>query len=79
MCLQTHWRGFRERHRLRLWREAALVLQRAWRSWLCRRGTAATVIQTAWRCHQARDAYLRLYAAVTQLQATGRGFLARRR
>ncbi|XP_040025325.2 unconventional myosin-IXAa isoform X6 [Gasterosteus aculeatus] len=78
LCLQTHWRGFRERHRLRLWREAALVLQRAWRSWLCRRGTAATVIQTAWRCHQARDAYLRLYAAVTQLQATGRGFLARR-
>ncbi|XP_042346929.1 unconventional myosin-IXAa isoform X2 [Plectropomus leopardus] len=77
LCLQTHWRGYRERQRFRLWREAALVLQRAWRSWLHRRCTAALVIQTAWRCHQAREAYLRLYAAVVQLQAISRGFLAR--
>ncbi|KAM8894379.1 unconventional myosin-IXAa isoform 3-T4 [Spinachia spinachia] len=78
LCLQTHWRGYRQRHRLRLWREAAQVLQRACRSWLNRRGTAAVVIQAAWRCHRARDAYLRLCGAVMQLQATGRGFLARR-
>nr|XP_046249649.1 unconventional myosin-IXAa isoform X4 [Scatophagus argus] len=77
LCLQTHWRGYRERQRFRLWKEAALVLQRAWRLWLCRRCTAALVIQTAWRCHQAREAYLRLYAAVVQLQAVGRGYLAR--
>ncbi|TMS13486.1 Unconventional myosin-IXa [Larimichthys crocea] len=77
LCLQTHWRGYRERQRFRLWREAALVLQRAWRSWLYRRCTAALVIQTAWRCHQAREAYLRLYAAVIQLQAISRGYLAR--
>ncbi len=79
LCLQTHWRGFRERQRFRLWREAAVVLQRAWRLWLCRRCTAALVIQTAWRCHQAREAYLRLYAAVIQLQAISRGYLARQK
>uniref|UniRef100_A0A3B4W9L6 Myosin IXA n=1 Tax=Seriola lalandi dorsalis TaxID=1841481 RepID=A0A3B4W9L6_SERLL len=58
LCLQTQWRGYRERQRFRLWREAALVLQRAWRLWLHRRCTAALVVQTAWRCHQARQAYL---------------------
>uniref|UniRef100_A0A8C3ASW4 Myosin IXA n=1 Tax=Cyclopterus lumpus TaxID=8103 RepID=A0A8C3ASW4_CYCLU len=79
LCLQTHWRGHRQRQRFRLWREAAVVLQRAWRSRLCRRRTAALVIQTAWRCRRARDAYLRLYGAVAQLQAVSRGFLARRR
>ncbi|XP_063737565.1 LOW QUALITY PROTEIN: unconventional myosin-IXAa [Eleginops maclovinus] len=78
LCLQTNWRGYRERQRFRLWREAALVLQRAWRLWLYRRCTAALVIQTAWRCHQARDAYLRLYVAVVHLQRLSRGFLARK-
>ncbi|XP_073320584.1 unconventional myosin-IXAa isoform X3 [Pagrus major] len=77
VCLQAHWRGYRERQKFRLWREAALVLQRAWRLWLYRRCTAALVIQTAWRCHQAREAYLRLYAAVLQLQRISRGYLAR--
>uniref|UniRef100_A0A8C9YYT8 Myosin IXA n=1 Tax=Sander lucioperca TaxID=283035 RepID=A0A8C9YYT8_SANLU len=77
LCLQTHWRGSRERQKFRLWREAALVLQRAWRLWLYRRCTAALLIQTAWRCHQAREAYLRLYHAVVQLQAISRGFLTR--
>ncbi|XP_028999561.1 unconventional myosin-IXAa isoform X3 [Betta splendens] len=79
VCLQAHWRGHRERERLRVWREAALVLQRAWRSRLHRRCRAALLIQTAWRCHRARAAYLQLYAAVVQLQAGSRGFLARRR
>ncbi|XP_040888814.1 unconventional myosin-IXAa isoform X3 [Toxotes jaculatrix] len=77
LCLQTHWRGYKERRRFRVWREAALVLQRAWRLWLHRRCTAALVIQTAWRCHQAREAYLRLYCAVVQLQAIIRGYFAR--
>ncbi|XP_061616853.1 unconventional myosin-IXAa isoform X3 [Phyllopteryx taeniolatus] len=79
LCLQTHWRGYRERQRFTLWKEAALVLQRAWRLWLCRRCTAALVIQTAWRCHWAREAYLRLYAAAVHLQAVIRGYLARER
>ncbi|XP_028256883.1 unconventional myosin-IXAa isoform X2 [Parambassis ranga] len=78
LCLQTHWRGYRERQRFRLWKEAALVLQRAWRLWLYRRCTAALVIQTAWRCHRARDAYLRLYGALIQLQALSRGYLTRK-
>ncbi|XP_062255594.1 unconventional myosin-IXAa isoform X4 [Platichthys flesus] len=78
LCLQRHWRGLRERQRFRHWRDAALVLQRAWRLWLRRRCTAALVIQTAWRCHRAREAYLRLYEAVVQLQALCRGHLARR-
>ncbi|XP_061595383.1 unconventional myosin-IXAa [Cololabis saira] len=79
LCLQAHWRGYRERQRLRLWRQAALVLQRAWRFWLHRRCSAALLIQTAWRCHRAREAYLHLYAAVVQLQGVGRGYLARQR
>ncbi|KAM4603098.1 unconventional myosin-IXAa isoform 2-T2 [Polymixia lowei] len=78
LCLQTHWRGYRERQRLRLWREAALLLQRAWRLWLYRRGTAALVLQAAWRCHRARQAYLHLYGTVLKLQALSRGYLARR-
>lgn len=79
LCLQTYWRGYWQRQQFKLWREAALVLQRAWRLTLYRRRTAALVIQTAWRCHRAREAYLRLYSAVVQLQAMNRGYLARRR
>ncbi|XP_047435965.1 unconventional myosin-IXAa isoform X3 [Mugil cephalus] len=77
LCLQAHWRGFRERQKFRRWREAALVLQKAWRLWLYRRCTAALVIQTAWRCHQAREAYLRLYSTVIRLQTLSRGYLTR--
>uniref|UniRef100_A0A673CVH5 Myosin IXAa n=1 Tax=Sphaeramia orbicularis TaxID=375764 RepID=A0A673CVH5_9TELE len=79
LCLQAHWRGYRERQRFREWREAAVVLQRAWRMWLYRRCTAALVIQTAWRCHRAREAYLQLHTSVVQLQALSRRFLARQR
>uniref|UniRef100_A0A3Q1FF97 Myosin IXA n=1 Tax=Acanthochromis polyacanthus TaxID=80966 RepID=A0A3Q1FF97_9TELE len=64
LCLQSHWRGFRERQRFRLWREAAVVLQRAWRLWICRRCTAALLIQTAWRCHRAREQYLKLQLTI---------------
>lgn len=79
LCLQKHWRGYEARRRFGLWRDAALVLQRACRLWSCRRDNAALVIQTAWRCQRAREAYLRLYAVVLQLQAVGRGYLARQR
>ncbi|XP_077568687.1 unconventional myosin-IXAa isoform X3 [Stigmatopora nigra] len=79
LCLQTHWRACRQRQRFRLWKEAALVLQRAWRLWLCRRCTASLVIQTAWRCHRVRENYLRLYSAAIHLQAFIRGYLARER
>uniref|UniRef100_A0A8C3GAN9 Myosin IXA n=1 Tax=Cyclopterus lumpus TaxID=8103 RepID=A0A8C3GAN9_CYCLU len=68
LCLQTHWRGHRQRQRFRLWREAAVVLQRAWRSRLCRRRTAALVIQTAWRCRRARDEKEQQQQKLLQLQ-----------
>uniref|UniRef100_A0A3Q3JKR7 Myosin IXA n=1 Tax=Monopterus albus TaxID=43700 RepID=A0A3Q3JKR7_MONAL len=75
LCLQKHWRGYRERQKFRRWRVAALVLQRAWRLRLQWRSTAAVVIQTAWRCHRAREAYFSVYGAVVQLQALSRGYL----
>lgn len=77
LCVQSHWRGYVARQRFKLWREAALVLQRAWRLELHRRTSAALVIQAAWRCHRAREAYLRLCTTVAQLQAISRGYLCR--
>lgn len=77
--LQKHWRGYEARRRFCLWKDAALVLQRAYRLWSYRRNNAALVIQTAWRCHRAREAYLSLYATVVQLQAVSRGYLSRQR
>lgn len=79
LCLQAHWRGYVERQRLKVWREAAVVLQRAWRLALQRRRSAALLIQTAWRCHRARDAYLQLGSAVLRLQARSRGYLLRQK
>uniref|UniRef100_A0A8C7LHC1 Myosin IXA n=1 Tax=Oncorhynchus kisutch TaxID=8019 RepID=A0A8C7LHC1_ONCKI len=79
LCIQTAWRGYKERWRFGLWREAALLLQREWRALLKRRERegAALAIQTAWRCHMAREAYLRLRGTMTLLQAAGKGYLAR--
>uniref|UniRef100_A0A8C5BKU2 Myosin IXA n=1 Tax=Gadus morhua TaxID=8049 RepID=A0A8C5BKU2_GADMO len=73
VALQRRFRARLER----LWKEAALVLQKAWRLWTYRRVDAALVIQTAWRCHRAREGYLSLYATVVRLQAVSRGYLAR--
>uniref|UniRef100_A0A669DYZ5 Myosin IXA n=1 Tax=Oreochromis niloticus TaxID=8128 RepID=A0A669DYZ5_ORENI len=77
VMLQRRFRARLERKQFVRMREAAVCIQRAWRFWLCRRCTAALVIQAAWRCHRAREAYLRLYAAVIQLQAVCKGFLTR--
>ncbi|XP_067256324.1 unconventional myosin-IXAa isoform X5 [Chanodichthys erythropterus] len=77
VCIQSAWRGCRERRRLLLWREAALVIQRNWR--LYRRERAALRIQTAWRRHWARELYLRQRDITIRLQAVGRGYLARQR
>ncbi|KAM9422621.1 unconventional myosin-IXAa isoform 6-T6 [Salvelinus alpinus] len=79
LCIQTAWRGYKERWRFGLWREAALLLQREWRALLKRRERegAALAIQTAWRCHMAREAYLRLRGTMALLQAAGKGYLAR--
>ncbi|XP_016406290.1 unconventional myosin-IXAa isoform X2 [Sinocyclocheilus rhinocerous] len=77
VCIQSAWRGFKDRHRLLLWREAAVVIQRNWR--LYWRGRAARRIQTAWRRHRARELYLRQRDITIRLQAAGRGYLARQR
>lgn len=77
VCIQSAWRGWRERRRLLLWREAALVIQRNWR--LYRREQAALRIQTAWRRYWARELYLRQRDIIIRLQAVGRGYLARQR
>uniref|UniRef100_A0A8K9WXM3 Myosin IXA n=1 Tax=Oncorhynchus mykiss TaxID=8022 RepID=A0A8K9WXM3_ONCMY len=51
LCIQTAWRGYKERWRFGLWREAALLLQREWRALLKRRERegAALAIQTRLR------------------------------
>uniref|UniRef100_A0A672M707 Unconventional myosin-IXa-like n=1 Tax=Sinocyclocheilus grahami TaxID=75366 RepID=A0A672M707_SINGR len=77
VCIQSAWRGFKERRRLLLWREAAVVIQRTWRQYW--RGRAALRIQTAWRRHRARELYLRQRDITIRLQAVGRGYLARQR
>ncbi|XP_039546730.1 unconventional myosin-IXAa isoform X5 [Pimephales promelas] len=77
VCVQSAWRGFRERRRLMLWREAVVLIQRNWRR--CRRERAALRIQTEWRRYRSRELYLRLRDATIRIQATGRGYLARQR
>uniref|UniRef100_A0A673GPL5 Unconventional myosin-IXa-like n=1 Tax=Sinocyclocheilus rhinocerous TaxID=307959 RepID=A0A673GPL5_9TELE len=77
VCIQSAWRGFKERRRLLLWREAAVVIQRTWRQYW--RGRAALRIQTAWRRHRARELYLRQRDITIRMQAVGRGYLARQR
>ncbi|XP_056318152.1 unconventional myosin-IXAa isoform X6 [Danio aesculapii] len=77
VCIQSAWRGFRERRRLLLWREASVLIQRNWR--LYRQRRAALQIQTAWRRHRARELFLRQRNATVRLQAVGRGYLARQR
>ncbi|XP_043981408.1 unconventional myosin-IXAa-like isoform X1 [Gambusia affinis] len=78
MCLQSAWRGYRERRRFLQQRASAVTIQRSWRSCRRRRCTqAAVVIQTAWRRVMERDRFCRARSSVTQLQAVGRGYLAR--
>ena len=77
--LQTAWRGYRERRAYQEWREAAVVLQRSWRSCHRRRTQAAVVIQGSWNGCRERRRYRRIQGVVTELQAAGRGYLVRLR
>ncbi|XP_066557834.1 unconventional myosin-IXAa isoform X2 [Amia ocellicauda] len=77
--LQAVWRGYRERHRYLLWRDAAVLLQRSWRRCCWRRAEAAITIQTAWRVCRDRATYHTLRHQTILLQAACRGFLARQR
>uniref|UniRef100_A0A8K9UZX1 Myosin IXA n=1 Tax=Oncorhynchus mykiss TaxID=8022 RepID=A0A8K9UZX1_ONCMY len=57
LCIQTAWRGYKERWRFGLWREAALLLQREWRALLKRRERegAALAIQTRLRERESQQ------------------------
>ncbi|XP_056453876.1 unconventional myosin-IXAb-like isoform X2 [Gadus chalcogrammus] len=77
--LQAAWRGFRERRAYQECREAAVVLQRSWRSCLGRRTLAAVVIQGSWKACRERRRYRRIQDVTAELQAAGRGYLARLR
>uniref|UniRef100_A0A3B3X7C8 Myosin IXA n=1 Tax=Poecilia mexicana TaxID=48701 RepID=A0A3B3X7C8_9TELE len=78
VCLQAAWRGYRERRRFLQQRASAVTIQHSWRSCRRRRWTqAAVVIQTAWRRVRERNRFCRTRSSVTQLQAVGRGYLAR--
>ncbi|KAI3370612.1 hypothetical protein L3Q82_007180 [Scortum barcoo] len=79
VCLQAAWRSYRERRRFLQWRDSAVVIQRSWRNCSHRRSSAAVKVQTAWRGFRERRSYCRTYRSVTQLQAMGRGYLARLR
>ncbi|XP_063335267.1 unconventional myosin-IXa-like isoform X4 [Pelmatolapia mariae] len=79
VCLQAAWRGYRERRKFLHWRDSAIVIQRSWKNCCHRRALAATTIQTAWKGSRERRRYHRTHAAVIQLQARSRGYLARLR
>ncbi|XP_034444806.1 unconventional myosin-IXAa-like isoform X2 [Hippoglossus hippoglossus] len=79
VCLQAAWRSYTERRRFLQWREAAVIIQRSWRNCRHHRTLAAVMVQTAWRGFRERSRYCRAYRTVTQLQTTGRGYLARLR
>uniref|UniRef100_A0A3Q2WH24 Myosin IXAb n=1 Tax=Haplochromis burtoni TaxID=8153 RepID=A0A3Q2WH24_HAPBU len=77
LCLQAAWRGYRERRKFLHWRDSAIVIQRSWKNCCHRRALAATTIQTAWKGSRERRRYHRTHAAMIQLQARSRGYLAR--
>ncbi|XP_028304974.1 unconventional myosin-IXa-like isoform X2 [Gouania willdenowi] len=79
VCLQAAWRGYKERRTFLRQRDSATVIQRSWRRCRHRRSMAATTIQAAWRGFKERAHYCILGRTVTQLQAVGRGHLARLR
>ncbi|XP_038561193.1 unconventional myosin-IXa-like isoform X7 [Micropterus salmoides] len=79
VCLQAAWRSYRERRRFLQCRNSAIIIQRSWRKCCLRRSLAAVTVQKAWRGFRERNRYCRTYRTVMQLQAMGRGYLARLR
>ncbi|XP_062869423.1 unconventional myosin-IXAa [Trichomycterus rosablanca] len=79
ICIQSVWRGFQERRRFLLWRNAALVIQSNWKVCCYRRARAALAIQASWRGYRARKQYFHLRHIVILFQGACRGYLARQR
>ncbi|XP_053368697.1 unconventional myosin-IXAa isoform X3 [Clarias gariepinus] len=79
ICLQSAWRGFHERRRFLMWKEAVVIIQRSWRLCCYRRGQAAVIIQAAWRSYKTREQYLHQRHVIILFQAACQGCLARQR
>nr|XP_020516273.1 unconventional myosin-IXa-like isoform X4 [Labrus bergylta] len=79
VCLQAAWRSYRERRRFLQWRDSVIIIQRSWRCCRHRRSLAAVTVQASWRGFRERRRYCYTYRTVTQLQAVGRGYMARLR
>ncbi|XP_069071785.1 unconventional myosin-IXb isoform X2 [Pleurodeles waltl] len=81
ILLQSWFRMVVERrHYLRM-RQAAITIQRCWRSYAVRRlkNNAAAYIQAVWRGHVQRKLYQQQLRRICLLQARSRGYLLRTR
>lgn len=79
VCLQTAWRGFRERQLFLRRRRAALIIQTSWRRVLQTRHSAACLIQSSWRSLRQRRRFLQQRRAAVTIQAACRGQRERHR
>ncbi|XP_045543398.1 unconventional myosin-IXb isoform X10 [Salmo salar] len=78
--LQRWFRARLERRWYLEMRQAAILIQRAWRrQHKERRCQAATLIQAVWRGSRQRSQYLRRRTSIKKIQALARGHSARRR
>ncbi|KAM9479887.1 unconventional myosin-IXb-like isoform 17-T17 [Salvelinus alpinus] len=78
--LQRWFRARLERRWYLEMRQAAILIQRAWRRQQKeRRCQAATLIQAVWRGSRQRSQYLRRRTSIKKIQALARGHSARRR
>ncbi|XP_058615851.1 si:zfos-588f8.1 isoform X3 [Onychostoma macrolepis] len=78
--LQRWFRAQMQRMELIRMREAAILIQRSWRSYRKEKFYQAVVlIQSAWRCSKQRAEYRKTRASVTKMQALARGHSARKR
>ncbi|CAB1314092.1 unnamed protein product [Coregonus sp. 'balchen'] len=78
--LQYWFRAHLERRYFLEMRQAAILIQRAWRRHHKERQCqAATLIQAVWRGSRQRSEYLRRQTSIKKIQAMARGHSARRR
>ncbi|XP_074152277.1 unconventional myosin-IXa isoform X12 [Sminthopsis crassicaudata] len=91
ILLQRWFRAVLSRQHFLHMRQAVIILQRAWRNYLCEKhgegrgvqddalvNNAATVLQAAWRAYWGRRQYLQIRAAASIIQETWRDYCRRR-